>query len=120
MIVTQFERTGPLQAATLGLTLAAQSACAPRSSSNSVRHSPTAMPRRGGQRVSTAFMESAVIQPIDMRMSKSQQMRWSLIRWAPIVSCRCVQKWLTVALVMRSVDGIQQTSVIINLCQVAA
>jgi len=32
---------------------------------------------RSGQRISTAFMESAVNQLIDKRMSKSQQMRWS-------------------------------------------
>lgn len=32
---------------------------------------------RGGQRISTAFVESAVNQLIDKRMSKSQQMRWS-------------------------------------------
>ena len=32
-----------------------------------------------GQRISTAFMESAVNQLIDKRMSKSQQMRWSPI-----------------------------------------
>jgi hypothetical protein len=32
---------------------------------------------RNGQRISTAFMESAVNQLIDKRMSKSQQMRWS-------------------------------------------
>ena len=32
---------------------------------------------RSGQRVSTAFMESAVNELIDKRMSKSQQMRWS-------------------------------------------
>ncbi len=32
---------------------------------------------RKGQRISTAFMESAVNQLIDKRMSKSQQMRWS-------------------------------------------
>jgi hypothetical protein len=32
---------------------------------------------RSGRRISTAFMESAVNQLIDKRMSKSQQMRWS-------------------------------------------
>jgi hypothetical protein len=32
---------------------------------------------RNGERISTAFMESAVNQLIDKRMSKSQQMRWS-------------------------------------------
>ena len=32
---------------------------------------------RSGERISTAFMESAVKQLIDRRMSKSQQMRWS-------------------------------------------
>jgi len=32
---------------------------------------------RKGKRISTAFMESAVNQLIDKRMSKSQQMRWS-------------------------------------------
>jgi hypothetical protein len=32
---------------------------------------------RSGQRVSTAFMESAVNHLIDKRMSKSRQMRWS-------------------------------------------
>lgn len=32
---------------------------------------------RNGQRISTAFMESAVNQLVDKRMSKSQQMRWS-------------------------------------------
>lgn len=32
---------------------------------------------RSGQRISTAFVESAVNQLIDKRMSKSQQMRWS-------------------------------------------
>ena len=32
---------------------------------------------RAGERVSTAFVESAVNQIIDKRMSKSQQMRWS-------------------------------------------
>ena len=32
---------------------------------------------RRGQRISTAFVESAVNQLIDKRMSKSQQMRWS-------------------------------------------
>lgn len=32
---------------------------------------------RNGQRISTVFMESAVNQLIDKRMSKSQQMRWS-------------------------------------------
>jgi hypothetical protein len=32
---------------------------------------------RNGQRISTAFVESAVNQLIDKRMSKSQQMRWS-------------------------------------------
>ena len=32
---------------------------------------------RIGQRISTAFVESAVNQLIDKRMSKSQQMRWS-------------------------------------------
>ena len=32
---------------------------------------------RSGQRISTAFIESAVNQLIDKRMSKSQQMRWS-------------------------------------------
>ena len=32
---------------------------------------------RSGERISTAFMESAVNQLIDKRMSKSQQMRWS-------------------------------------------
>jgi hypothetical protein len=31
-----------------------------------------------GERISTAFVESAVNQLIDKRMSKSQQMRWSL------------------------------------------
>lgn len=31
---------------------------------------------RSGQRVSSAFVESAVNQLIDKRMSKSQQMRW--------------------------------------------
>ena len=30
-----------------------------------------------GQRISTAFMESAVNQLIDTRMSKARQMRWS-------------------------------------------
>ena len=32
---------------------------------------------RAGERISTAFVESAVNQIIDKRMSKSQQMRWS-------------------------------------------
>jgi hypothetical protein len=32
---------------------------------------------RSGRRISTAFVESAVNQLIDKRMSKSQQMRWS-------------------------------------------
>ncbi|MCP5353504.1 MAG: hypothetical protein H6926_10035 [Chromatiales bacterium] len=32
---------------------------------------------RSGDRISTAFVESAVNQLIDKRMSKSQQMRWS-------------------------------------------
>lgn len=32
---------------------------------------------RNGQRISTAFMASAVNQLIDKQMSKSQQMRWS-------------------------------------------
>ena len=32
---------------------------------------------RSGQRISTAFMESAVNQLIDKRMLKSQPMRWS-------------------------------------------
>lgn len=32
---------------------------------------------RSGQRISTAFVESAVNQLIDKRISKSQQMRWS-------------------------------------------
>ena len=31
---------------------------------------------RSGQRISSAFVESAVNQIIDKRMSKSQQMRW--------------------------------------------
>ncbi len=31
---------------------------------------------RAGQRISSAFVESAVNQLIDKRMSKSQQMRW--------------------------------------------
>jgi hypothetical protein len=34
---------------------------------------------RSGRRISTAFVESAVNQLIDKRMSKSQQMRWSPI-----------------------------------------
>ena len=32
---------------------------------------------RAGERISTSFVESAVNQIIDKRMSKSQQMRWS-------------------------------------------
>jgi hypothetical protein len=32
---------------------------------------------RAGERIATSFVESAVNQIIDKRMSKSQQMRWS-------------------------------------------
>ena len=32
---------------------------------------------RAGERIATSFVESAVNQLIDKRMSKSQQMRWS-------------------------------------------
>ena len=45
---------------------------------------------RGGHRISTAFVESAVNQLIDKRMSKSQQMRWSPLGAHALLQVRAV------------------------------
>ena len=45
---------------------------------------------RNGKRISTAFMESAVNQLIDKRMSKSKQMRWSPLGAHALLQVRAV------------------------------
>ncbi|UUZ62643.1 hypothetical protein LP417_22240 [Polaromonas sp. P1-6] len=58
---------------------------------------------RAGQRISSAFVESAVNQLIDKRMSKSQQMRWD--PQSATCCCRCGYVSSTVSCVMISHAG---------------
>ena len=60
---------------------------------------------RSGRRISTAFVESAVNQLIDKRMSKSQQMRWSPIGSHALL--RSVQRWSMTVWGPHFPDGIQ-------------
>ena len=60
---------------------------------------------RNGQRISTAFMESAVNQLIDKRMSKSQQMRWSPMGAHLLLQVRA--ELVDGRLVRHSLNGIQ-------------
>jgi hypothetical protein len=65
-----------------------------------LRHNADSLPDygsrwRSGQRISSAFVESAVNQIIDKRMSKSQQMRWDPLRAHQLLQVR-----------VRVVDGI--------------